>query len=133
MRPSSHDLDSRICVTQVPVNKLLVKNVSLLGLYWGAYGMVCCSPITLPSNCAQRNPLVLAGSIDESLSAAEQGRIHPHVSKVFPLAQVCCLLILAVNSSERPIPSHSIPSHPSAGERGLGLHLVAPVHWKSAA
>lgn len=61
-------------IPKVAVNTLLVKNISVMGLYWGAYGL--------------RNPMVLANSIYQTMTAAEDGHLHPHVSRTFPLAEV---------------------------------------------
>ncbi len=61
-------------VPQVPANHLLVKNIDLMGFYWGAY--------------LHFKPEVITGSIAQLLSWYEQGKITPHVSNTFPLEQV---------------------------------------------
>ena len=58
-------------VPQIPANVVLVKNVSVLGLYWGAY--------------ARRAPEVLAASIRTLFGWWSEGRLAPHVSHVLPL------------------------------------------------
>lgn len=58
-------------VPQVPANLLLVKNVSVMGLYWGGY--------------ARFAPEVLGQSLSDLLDWHRQGRLHPHISHVLPL------------------------------------------------
>ncbi|SEA20216.1 NADPH:quinone oxidoreductase family protein [Rubrimonas cliftonensis] len=60
-------------VPQIPANIVMVKNVDVLGLYWGAY--------------YRRAPHVLAESFRTLLDWWEKGRIRPHVSHVLPLEQ----------------------------------------------
>ena len=58
-------------VPQIPANHLLVKNLSVLGLYWGGY--------------LAFRPEVLTDSLATLLGWYEAGRIAPHVSNVLPL------------------------------------------------
>jgi NADPH2:quinone reductase len=60
-------------VPQIPANILLVKNLTVIGLYWGAY--------------ARFKPQVLADSFRELIGWFEAGKIKPHVSHVVPLAE----------------------------------------------
>ncbi|WP_299151904.1 NADPH:quinone oxidoreductase family protein [uncultured Tateyamaria sp.] len=60
-------------VPQIPANILLVKNLTVIGYYWGGYTRV--------------NPSVLTDSFAELFTWYEQGRLSPHVSHVLPLAQ----------------------------------------------
>lgn len=60
-------------VPQIPANILLVKNLTVIGLYWGAY--------------AKFAPAVMAASIAELIGWCAQGRITPHVSHTLALAQ----------------------------------------------
>lgn len=60
-------------VPQIPANHLLVKNVAVIGLYWGGY--------------LSFRPDVLTDSLAELLRWHAEGRIRPHVSHVLPLAQ----------------------------------------------
>jgi NADPH:quinone reductase len=60
-------------VPQIPANILLVKNLSVVGLYWGAY--------------AALDPSVLRESFATLFGWYEGGRLHPHVSHVLPLAE----------------------------------------------
>ena len=61
-------------VPQIPANHLLVKNLSVLGVYWGGY-------MTF-------NPKALTDSLRVLLDWYAAGRIKPHVSHVLPLARV---------------------------------------------
>lgn len=58
-------------IPQIPANLVLVKNVSVLGLYWGAY--------------RTHAPEVLRGSLRRLFGWWAEGRIKPHVSHVLPL------------------------------------------------
>ena len=60
-------------VPQLPANILLVKNLTVHGLYWGGY--------------AKLRPSVLAESFAKLFGWYEAGRLHPHVSHVLPLAE----------------------------------------------
>ena len=60
-------------VPQIPANILLVKNLTVIGLYWGAY--------------YRFKPEVLAQSFRQLLRWFEDGKITPHVSNVVPLAE----------------------------------------------
>jgi NADPH2:quinone reductase len=60
-------------VPQIKANHLLVKNISVLGLYWGGY--------------LAFRPEVLTGSLAELMAWYTAGRITPHVSHVLPLEQ----------------------------------------------
>ena len=56
---------------QIPANHLLVKNLSVIGLYWGGY--------------LKFRPSVLTESLGQLLAWYAQGRLRPHVSHVLPL------------------------------------------------
>jgi len=60
-------------VPQIPANILLVKNLTVIGLYWGAY--------------AAMHPEVVAESLGALMDWAAAGRIVPHVSHVLPLGE----------------------------------------------
>ena len=60
-------------IPQIPANILLVKNISAVGLYWGAYSV--------------RNPDVLLKSIRQLIDWYMAGKIKPHVSATYPLAE----------------------------------------------
>ncbi len=61
-------------VPQLPANLLLVKNIEVIGVYWGAY--------------ASFAPRVLFDSLREMLAWYEQGRIRPHIGQMLPLDRV---------------------------------------------
>ncbi|MCB2119703.1 MAG: NADPH:quinone oxidoreductase family protein [Rhodobacteraceae bacterium] len=58
-------------VPQVPANHLLVKNLSLIGFYWGGY--------------LKFRPDLLAASLGELMQWYRAGRLSPHVSHILPL------------------------------------------------
>ncbi|MFB9150359.1 NADPH:quinone oxidoreductase family protein [Roseovarius ramblicola] len=58
-------------VPQIPANHLLVKNLSVMGLYWGGY--------------LNFRPEVVTESLATLFDWYEAGRIRPHVSHVLPL------------------------------------------------
>lgn len=61
-------------VPQIPANILLVKNLTVHGLYWGGY--------------ARFRPSVLTDSLKVLINWYIQGKIKPHVSHVKPFDQV---------------------------------------------
>lgn len=61
-------------VPQFPANLLLVKNIDVIGLYWGGY--------------AAFRPEVITQSLRDLLAMFEAGRLHPHVSHALPLERV---------------------------------------------
>lgn len=60
-------------IPQVKLNHLLVKNIDVIGFYWGGY--------------TKFDPAALRDSMATLLDWAAEGRISPHVSHVLPLAQ----------------------------------------------
>lgn len=58
-------------VPQFPANLLLVKNIDVIGLYWGGY--------------AAFRPGVIAGSLKTLMGWYAEGGLHPHVSHALPL------------------------------------------------
>ena len=60
-------------IPQVPANHLLVKNIELIGFYWGAY--------------KEFKNEVLVDSAKVLLDWYQEGKIKPHISKTFPLEQ----------------------------------------------
>ena len=60
-------------VPQPPANILLVKNCSVIGIYWGAY--------------LWRNPQVMSHSLSELLAWYTEGALKPHVSGTYPLSE----------------------------------------------
>jgi len=60
-------------IPKIPANILLVKNVEVSGLYWGASAM--------------HNPTLFAQSSQEVISMWLEGKVHPHVSHRVPLTE----------------------------------------------
>ncbi len=60
-------------VPQIPANHLLVKNLTVIGFYWGGYTRV--------------NPKVLTDSFKVLSDWYVEGKIKPHVSHILPLEQ----------------------------------------------
>jgi NADPH2:quinone reductase len=67
-------------VPQIPANIILVKNISVIGYYWGAHRKL--------------DPSLINRSFAELLDWFEQGRLKPHVSHVLPLADASKALAL---------------------------------------
>ncbi len=61
-------------VPQIPANHLLVKNIDVIGFYWGGY--------------LKFDRTALRQSLDELLSWYRDGRLRPHIGAVLPLDQV---------------------------------------------
>lgn len=60
-------------VPHIPANHLLVKNISVLGFYWGGYMRV--------------NPKVLTDSFETLFAWYVDGKLQPYVSNTLPLEQ----------------------------------------------
>lgn len=58
-------------IPEFPVNRVLLKNSSLVGVYWGAY--------------AANRPQVMADSLKTLLGWYVEGKLRPHVSAEYPL------------------------------------------------
>ena len=58
-------------IPSLPANIALLKNASLVGLFWGAY--------------LQRNPAVIRDSFARLLQWYADGELKPHIHKTFPL------------------------------------------------
>lgn len=58
-------------VPQIPANILLVKNLDVIGLNWGAY--------------VRRKPEPLGKSLAQILAWAVEGKLRPHVDEILPL------------------------------------------------
>lgn len=67
-------------VPQIPANYLLVKNLSVLGLYWGSY--------------RKHRPAMLAEAFADLFSWYEAGRLRPHVSQTLDLGEAAAALDL---------------------------------------
>jgi NADPH2:quinone reductase len=60
-------------IQAVPANLILVKNISVIGVVWGAQ--------------AERDPALISHNLAELLRWWQAGRLKPSVAKVFPLAE----------------------------------------------
>jgi len=67
-------------VPQIPANHLLVKNVTVIGYWWGAYRKL--------------KPDLVRESLAECVGWWAEGKLKPHVSKTLPLAQAADALAL---------------------------------------
>lgn len=73
-------------VPQIPANILLVKNITVIGFYWGGY--------------LKFNSAALKDSIAALMEWYAAGRLRPHISHVLPLAQADqALALLATRKS----------------------------------
>ena len=70
-------------VPQIPANILLVKNITVIGFYWGGY--------------LKFNAQALTDSLAELMAWYAQGRLKPHVSHRLPLTQAAEALALLRN------------------------------------
>ncbi len=60
-------------IPQIPANHLLVKNINVIGFYWGGY--------------MKFRPEALTDSLATLMTWQTQGKLHPHISQVLPLDQ----------------------------------------------
>ncbi len=60
-------------VPQIPANYLLVKNLTVIGLYWGGYRKFA--------------PLVMSQTMQVLSQWYEEGKLHPHISHSLPLEE----------------------------------------------
>ena len=60
-------------VPQIPTNILLVKNLTVIGYYWGGYSKI--------------KPSVLTDSFAQLIAWYNDGKLTPHISHTLPLAQ----------------------------------------------
>jgi NADPH2:quinone reductase len=60
-------------VPQIPANVVLVKNIDVIGFYWGSH--------------QAHRPDLLRGSLEQLLRWFEQGKLKPHVSRQFGLTE----------------------------------------------
>ena len=58
-------------IPQIPANIILVKNIEIIGYYWGGY--------------AKFNPEVLLDSFNKLFSWYEEGKLSPHISNILDL------------------------------------------------
>ena len=60
-------------IQQVPANLILVKNISVMGVVYGAQ--------------TERDPAYGASFVQDAADLFRQGKVKPHIGKVFPLAE----------------------------------------------
>jgi NADPH2:quinone reductase len=85
-------------VPQIPANHLLVKNLSVMGLYWGGY-------LTF-------RPEVVTDSLRQLLIWYEAGQLRPHVSHVLPLDRAGeALELLRTRKSTGKVVVTTAPGH----------------------
>lgn len=60
-------------VPQIPANHLLVKNVTVIGYWWGAYRKL--------------DPMLVRQSMAEALDMWAAGKLRPHVGRTLPMAR----------------------------------------------
>jgi NADPH2:quinone reductase len=60
-------------IQSVPANRILIKNVSVVGVVWGAQ--------------AARDPVLVSNNLRGLLDWYGEGRLKPHVAKTYPLAE----------------------------------------------
>lgn len=65
-------------IPHLPANRALLKNMALVGVYWGAY--------------LEQDPTLIQGSLSTLLQLAASGQLRPHISRVFPLAEASTAL-----------------------------------------
>ena len=65
-------------IPEAPANYLLLKNCSAVGVFWGAY--------------MKRNPAVIRRSFDELLGWYAEGKLKPHVSETYGLADAAAAM-----------------------------------------
>ena len=58
-------------IPQAPANLTLVKNCSVVGVFWGAY--------------MKHNPKILTGSLQRLMGWHAEGKVNPHISETFKL------------------------------------------------
>ena len=74
-------------IPQFPVNLALLKNFSLVGMYWGAY--------------ARNNPKMLSQSLARLTQWYLDGKIKPYISHTLPMEQAGEALNLLINRQSR--------------------------------
>jgi len=60
-------------VSQIPANIVLVKNIDVIGFYWGSY--------------QTHKPELLSSSFTQLFRWFKEGKLRPHISHNFPLEQ----------------------------------------------
>lgn len=74
-------------IPELPVNRVLLKNSSLVGTYWGAYAL--------------HNPAVMQKSLQTLLGWYAEGKLKPHVDRTLPLDDAADALNLLANRESK--------------------------------
>lgn len=92
-------------IPQAPANLLLVKNIAVIGLFWGAY--------------RQRDPKVVRDSLETLFGWWAEGRLKPHVSHRLDLADAAAAIgLLRERRSTGKVVLTTGRSEPGAGPHG---------------
>ena len=78
---------SSAVIPVVPVNHILVKNISIIGLYMAAY--------------LRHSPRILTDSMTHLCKHLQTGKIKPHISHIFPLERAADALRLMIDRKTR--------------------------------
>jgi NADPH2:quinone reductase len=70
-------------IPELPINRVLIKNSSLVGLFWGAYAI--------------NNPAVMARSFETLLNWYSEGKLKPHIDRSYSLADTPQALVALAN------------------------------------
>ncbi len=60
-------------IPEIAANIALVKNCSIVGVYWGAY--------------ARKDPVTMGSSLQTLIQWHSEGKLNPHISRTYPLDQ----------------------------------------------
>jgi NADPH:quinone reductase len=70
-------------IPELAVNRLLLKNASLVGVFWGAYAI--------------NQPQVMQASFQTLLTRFAEGKLKPHIDQSFPLEKAVDALHVLAN------------------------------------
>jgi NADPH2:quinone reductase len=70
-------------IPELPINRMLIKNSSLVGLFWGAYAI--------------NNPAVMQRSFQTLLNWYSEGKLKPHIDRSYSLADAPQALVALAN------------------------------------
>ncbi len=70
-------------IPELPVNRVLIKNCAVMGVFWGAYAL--------------NNPQVMFKSLKTLLSWYQEGNLKPHISATLPLEKAAEAMGLLTN------------------------------------
>jgi NADPH:quinone reductase len=70
-------------IPELPINRVLIKNSSLVGLFWGAYAI--------------NNPAIMQRSFQTLLNWYSEGKLKPHIDRSYTLADAPQALVALAN------------------------------------